>query len=81
MRARVKLTTHPADAEIEVGGQRIEGAVRALAIDASAGGMPLISLELAVPADIDVEGHARVSMPSPVRQALIALGWTPPPEG
>lgn len=77
MRGRVKLTDSPAGAEIEVGGHRIENGVRALTIEAVAGGMPEIRLQLALN-EIDVEGSVSVRMSGAVEKALIALGWTPP---
>lgn len=81
MRARVKLTENPVETEIEVGGRRIEGAVRALTIRASAQSFTEIGLELATFEDVDAEGDVHVLMTETTRQALIALGWTPPAQG
>lgn len=80
MRARVKLTESPSGAEIEVGGHRIENGIRALTIEAFAGSIPQIRLELGAAELIDIEGDVRLVMTGAVEKALIALGWTPPAE-
>lgn len=80
MRGRIKLSDNVNKAEIEVDGHRIENGVRALVIEASAGGSPRISLELGMVEAVDVDGHVEVLMAGATRDALIALGWTPPPE-
>jgi len=80
MRARVKLADSPAGAEIEVGGHRIENGIRALTVEAFAGGVPQIRLELGVAELVDIEGDVKLAMTGAVKKALIALGWTPPPE-
>jgi hypothetical protein len=81
MRGRIKLTENGGiGTEIEVEGARIENGVRALIIEASTGGSPRISLELGTVEAVDVDGHVKVLMTGATRDALIALGWTPPPE-
>jgi hypothetical protein len=79
-RARVRIGGNPADVEIEVDGQRIEGGVRSLTIQSSAGCYPQISLDVATIEEVDVQGLVSVYMTSTTRDALVALGWTPPPE-
>lgn len=80
MRVRVKLADSPSGAEIEVGGHRIENGIQALTIQARAGEIPQIRLELSAAELIDAEGDVKLVMSSAAEKALIALGWTPPAE-
>jgi len=80
MIAKVRIPDNPLHAEIEIDGHRIEHAVRALTIDASANSLPVIRLELAVLSDISVEGVVHVFLNEEIEKALVVLGWTPPPE-
>lgn len=76
-------------AEIEISGTGrgrvvlddadVSAAVRGLTIRAEVGRIPQIELDLSV---IDVTGlgvaQAEILIPDATREALIALGWTPP---
>lgn len=81
MIAKVRIPDNPLHTEIEVDGYRIEHAVRALSIDASANSLPVIRLELAILSDISVEGVVHVFLNEEIEKALVVLGWTPPAEG
>lgn len=80
MIAKISTSENPHHTQIEVDGYRIEGAVRAFTVNAEAGSVPQIQLELAVLSDLSITGEVNVYLTDEVRKALVVLGWTPPPE-
>lgn len=77
---QAKLVLRPLRSEIVVDGTDIANSVTAITVRASVGEMPRLELELMVP-EIEVEGEVRVYMLDGTREGLLALGWTPPPDG
>lgn len=75
--ARIHLDPMGANSTIEVGGHDLSKAVRALAVTAEVGQVPALSLDLVI-CDGEVEGEVVVTIPEATRDALVALGWTPP---
>lgn len=75
--ARIRLDPMGANSTIDIGGHDLSKAVRALAITAEVGTVPVVSLDLVV-LDGDVGGEVVVTIPATTRDALVALGWTPP---
>jgi hypothetical protein len=66
---------------VEIDGHDITNAVRGLTIHGEAGSLADITLDLLI---LDVtemqDEHARIFIPEETRAALLALGWTPPPD-
>lgn len=66
---------------IEVDGQDISSGVRAATLWLHPGELPELDLELHV---VEVQridsAEAKVVVPDATREALVKLGWTPPPE-
>lgn len=71
---------------IVVGGHDITECVHSYELRQSAGDLPTMTVELALPDVHDivehpaVAEHARVLLDDETRAALVALGWTPPEE-
>lgn len=63
---------------IEVDGHDISAAARAFRLDADVHGIPQLVVDLVVLESSTVSGEATVVIPEATREALIALGWTPP---
>lgn len=63
---------------LTVDGHDISKGVRSLALDIERGSLPMLSIDLAVFEVTDVEGPARLLIPDGTRDALVAMGWTPP---
>lgn len=76
---KAKLTLRPGTGEVIVDGQTI-GGVRDLDLNASAREIPRLTLDLLL-AEVEIDGEMEVLVPESTREALIALGWTPPLEG
>jgi len=68
-----KLSVHDGQGTVELDG------VRKLVLDAGVGVRPRLTVELLVH-EIEVDGKTEVTVPVKTREALVALGWTPPPE-
>lgn len=68
-------------ARVEVNGHDVSSAVRTVDLRFEAGNVPQVDLELAV---VEVQEfaseEAELLIPSDVHDALVALGWTPPPD-
>jgi hypothetical protein len=66
--------------EIEIDGARVEGGIRSLTLTAGANQAPMLELNTAIAEfdDIEVEAVVRYGLTKSTREALIALGWTPP---
>lgn len=66
---------------VEIDGQQIEGGIRSLTLTAGVDQPPHLELNAAMAefdeAEIELRG-VRYGMSKSTRQALIALGWTPP---
>jgi len=71
----------PGQAHVEVNGHDISTALRGLSLELSVGNLPKVELDLCV---VDVTDFAmtevQLHIPDDVRDALVKLGWTPPPE-
>jgi hypothetical protein len=74
--ARLKLNAGGFGSTVEVEGHKIPG-VRGINITANIMEMPKLTLDL-VFREMEVEGEMVVLLPLKTREALIALGWTPP---
>lgn len=75
--ARLKLGPSGPGVSVEVDGHELAQSVRGLRVTASVHDLPRLELDL-VEHEIVVEGEMRVEIPPKTREALIALGWTPP---
>ncbi|MFF8768506.1 hypothetical protein ACF07Q_28660 [Nocardiopsis dassonvillei] len=69
------------DLDVTVNGHRIgpRGLV-GINLDAQAQDVPRLRLNLHMPT-VTVQGEAHVVLPDSTREALVALGWTPPADG
>lgn len=73
----VKLRLGPVGGAVEVDGHDISAAARTVRVTAGADQATSVSVDLAVEV-AEVDGQARVTVPAPVAEALVVLGWTPP---
>lgn len=82
-RHRVELTPDwpPGNGSVKVDGHEIGPAVQRFALTAHAGEVPTLEVELSH-AEVTSLGAEQVEViiTEPTHEALIALGWTPPPE-
>lgn len=67
----------PGDSLIRVDGHDLTNAVRAVNVDSTAVDKPRVTLDLLVH-PVEVRGETTVHIPDATRDALVALGWTPP---
>lgn len=80
---KLTLSAGPYDAKVELDGHDLSRALQGVTIRCEAGHRPSVDLELKVDA-IEVtqlavrDPQILLSMPDEAREALIALGWTPP---
>lgn len=65
---------------VELDGEDISRAVRSVGIDAEAGGLPAIRLELAVFELETAVGESEIHLAPGTEDLLKRLGWTPPEE-
>lgn len=61
---------------VEIDGRELPG-VRGLTLTAEYGHTPTLELDLAL-YDVSTVAEARIVIPDQTREALLALGWTPP---
>lgn len=73
---KVNLSLRPGSGVIALDGEALNG-VRGLDLSAAAGEIPSLTVELLVN-EVEVDGEMTVAVPDATREALIALGWTPP---
>ena len=79
-KASIKLTPGcDPGSQIVVDGVDITAGVRAFSLTAAAGDVPELNLDMAV-VEVEVDGEVRVELTDGTREALLALGWTPPQE-
>lgn len=74
--------TWPFNGEVKIGGH--PAPVTAWTVHAEPDSLPVVTLTLVGPAALRLllaAGAAEVNIPDGTREALKALGWTPPPEG
>lgn len=76
--ARLHLTPGGTGSFVELDGQRLPG-VRGVTLTHKVRRTPTITVDL-VMHEIEVDGEMTVTVPDKTREALIALGWTPPGE-
>lgn len=72
--------TWPFDGSLKIGGHET-AAVTGFHVDAPADGIPVVTLTLMGAGALRLllaRGAADVKIPDETREALIALGWTPP---
>lgn len=80
---KLTLSGGPLPYTVTLDGQDLSKGIRRLAIDVASDNWPRVKAELVIHA-IEVtelgvkDSHFEVSMPDEAREALIALGWTPP---
>lgn len=65
---------------VEVDGQDLSGAVRGLTINAGAGHVAQVILDLCISSG-EINGEAQVHIPADTAATLVDLGWTPPDDG
>lgn len=65
---------------VELDGEDISRVVRSVSIDAEAGGLPTVRLELAVFELETASGETKIHLGSGTEDLLKRLGWTPPKE-
>ena len=74
----VHLTLHPASSSVEIGGSNIVHALHAVRLTCDAQTRaPLLELELQT-YPVVIDGRVSIRITDACRDALIALGWTPP---
>lgn len=76
----VSITAHATTGTLKVDGNDLTDAVRGVDISLRAGHLPVIHLDLVILDLESVTTDAKVFIPDATREALIALGWTPPEE-
>jgi hypothetical protein len=72
--------TWPFNGQVKIGGHPVSS-VTSFHVDALADGIPVVTLTLVGPGALRLllaAGAADVRIPDETRQALTALGWTPP---
>lgn len=79
----VNIVTGPEGARFEVDGHDIAGGISSATVHIGRGGVTRIELEIYASVVESTQLAAReatfdVSLPPEARQALVALGWTPP---
>lgn len=80
MTARLKLAIGPTGlGTVELDGEDISSNVRGVDLSCSVDEWTRATLHLSA-VDVDADVEAEVVLPEPLRRALIAQGWTPPPE-
>lgn len=67
-----------ASSQIVVDGKDLANGCRAIELYGEAADLPRLTLHLQLP-EITVDDQVRAWIPDGTREALIALGWTPPP--
>jgi len=63
---------------VELDGRQLPG-VRAVTLSASVDKVPVLELDL-IAYEVTTDAEAEVVIPDRTREALLALGWTPPVE-
>lgn len=63
---------------INVDGVDITRAVRSITVESEPCRPPQLNLELTI-TEVEIDGGFHVVIPDRLREALVALGWTPPP--
>ncbi|MBX6387325.1 MAG: hypothetical protein IRZ07_30835 [Microbispora sp.] len=76
-RINLDLTGQPHAGAVRVDDIDISNAVYAVTVRAAATEVPTVTLDLRLP-EILLATEAEVRLPDATRDALIALGWTPP---
>lgn len=67
--------------EVTIDGTNISSAVRAVNVLLTAGSSPRLEIELSVlDVTCDISDGVDLLIPSDTREALVRLGWTPPPD-
>jgi hypothetical protein len=78
----VRITTDGHRGHIELDGVEISHGIHGFAFTAKAGELPTLRLDpLVMVGDVEHHGPLRVEVLPATRDALVALGWTPPVEG
>lgn len=67
------------DQKVELDGADISRLVRSVSIDAEAGVIPSVRLELAV-FEVESVAEGKIHIASGTEDLLVRLGWTPPAE-
>ena len=71
----------PFDGGVRIGGHDVTNAVTAFNVYAPADGLPVVTMTMVGAGALRLllgNGAAEVRIPDETRQALVALGWTPP---
>ncbi|MGH3495066.1 MAG: hypothetical protein ACRDQ1_17780 [Sciscionella sp.] len=74
-----KLVLRPFEGQIIVGGTDLAPAVRSIQLCAGVDYRPELVLNLVLH-EVEVDGEITTTIPDRTREALVALGWTPPAE-
>lgn len=75
---RVSPTGRGGD-QVVVDGQDLAPICAGYTLTTGAGHVPVLALQLRMRQVGEVTGEARVAVDAQTHQALVALGWTPPP--
>lgn len=78
--ARLVLRPGGSPSQVMVDGTDLANGCRAIDVHTEFDGHPMLTLHLLLP-EITVDGEVRLWIPAATREALVALGWTPPPDG
>lgn len=74
-----QLSAVPGNGSIVVDGHDLSNITRGFTFTASVDEMPRLTVHLDL-VDVIADGEVRCDVPPETREALIALGWTPPEE-
>lgn len=80
MKAQIEVDGTGRDGRVVLDGRDVSGGVRGFALRAEVGRRTELELDLAVADGATFDGEVRLVIPESTREALIALGWTPPAE-
>ena len=82
MKAEIEVSGAGRGGRVVLDGADVSKGVRGLTIRAGLGQVTQVELDLSVFDVTEFESDAvQILIPDHTRDALIALGWTPPPEG
>ena len=76
---QASIVLRPGASQIVVDGKDLANGCRAIQLNGEAADLPKLTLDLLL-SEITFDGQVRAWIPDGTREALIALGWTPPAE-
>ncbi len=78
MKAEIEINGTGTAGRIMLDGHDVAAGVRGFVLRSEVGRMTELELDVAVVDDSQFGGEVRVVIPDSTREALVALGWTPP---